>query len=90
MTVFLLVCALIIRFAGGAVHESVRHSEAKKVFSEAFTKKFEYVLSLRSALWHELGDMVPDEGDFNVGYFERRQHTKKWLATRQDLDAMYS
>ena len=26
----------------------------------------------------------------NVGYFEGRQHTKKWLATRQDLDAMYS
>ena len=54
------------------------------------TKKFESVLSLRSALWHELGDMVPDEGDFNVWYFEGRQHTKKWLATRQDLDAMYS
>ena len=54
------------------------------------TKKFESVSSLRSALWHELGDVVPDEGDFNVGYFEGRQHTKKWLTTRQDLDAMYS
>ena len=30
------------------------------------TKKFESVSSLRSALWHELGDVVPDEVDFNV------------------------
>jgi hypothetical protein len=38
----------------------------------------------------ELGDIIPDEGDFNVGYFEGRQHTKKWLMTRQDIYVMYT
>jgi hypothetical protein len=46
------------------------------------TKKFESVSSLRSALWHELGDAVPEKGDFNVGYFEGKQHIKEWLSTR--------
>lgn len=67
---------------------------AKRRFSVKFldnvTKKFESVSSLRSALWHKLGDIIPDEGDFNVGYFEGRQHTKKWLTARQDLDVMYT
>ena len=34
--------------------------------------------ALRSALWHEFGDAVPDEGTFNVEeYFEGKQHAKK-------------
>ena len=54
------------------------------------TRRFESVASLRSALWHELGDIIPDEGDFNLGYFEGRQHSKKWLTSRQDLEVMYA
>ena len=54
------------------------------------SQKFHSVAALRSALWHEFGDAVPDEGEFNVGYFEGKQHTKKWLVTSQDLKAMYS
>ena len=54
------------------------------------TRRFESVTSLRSALWHELGDIIPDERDFNMGYFEGKQHSKKWLTSRQDLDAMYA
>ena len=54
------------------------------------SQKFHSVAALRSALWHEFEDAVPDEGEFNVGYFEGKQHTKKWLVTSQDLKAMYS
>ena len=53
------------------------------------SKKFDSVASLRSALWHEFGDTIPDEGEFNVGYFEGKQHTKKWLISSQDLDAYF-
>jgi len=48
------------------------------------TQKFETVLALRSALWHELENEVPEDGDFNVGY------TKKWLVSTQDFGAMCS
>ena len=40
------------------------------------SQKFHSVAALRSALWHEFGDAVPDEGEFNVGYFEGKQHQK--------------
>ena len=54
------------------------------------TQKFETVSALCSALWHELENEVPEEGDFNAGYFEGKHQTKKWLVLTQDLDAMYS
>ena len=54
------------------------------------SQRFHSVAALRSALWHEFVDAVPDEGEFNVGYFEGKQQTKKWLVTSQDLKAMYS
>ena len=53
------------------------------------SRRFLSVGALRSALWHEFGDVVPDEGEFNLGYFEGKQHTKKWLVTSQDLEAIY-
>ena len=53
-------------------------------------RKFESLSLLRSALWHELEESIPDEGDFNIGYFEGRQHAKKWLMSKLDLDAMYA
>ncbi len=52
--------------------------------------KFESVSSLRSALYHEVGDSIPEEGDFSVGYFHGRQQAKKWLVTARDLEAMYT
>lgn len=54
------------------------------------SQRFKSVTALRSAIWHEFADAIPDEGEFNVGFFEGKQHTKKWLVTNQDLDAMYS
>ena len=41
--------------------------------------QFDSVKALRSALYHELEDEIPD-GDYNVGYFEGSQHKKKWLS----------
>ena len=51
--------------------------------------KFDSVAALRSGLYHELVDEIPD-GDFNVGYFEGSQHKKKWLVCQADLEAMYA
>ena len=52
--------------------------------------QFKSVAALRSALYHELENDVPEQGDYNIGYFEGRQQKKKWLVTPADLDAMYS
>ena len=41
-------------------------------------------------LYHELEDDVPEQGEYNIGYFEGRQQKKKWLVTLADLEAMYS
>ena len=54
------------------------------------THKFKTVSALRSALYHELGDDIPEEGDYSMGYFEGRQQSKKWLITSRDLEAMYA
>jgi hypothetical protein len=48
------------------------------------------VAALRSALWHEFEELVPEEGEFSVGYFEGKHHSKKWLVSSQDLEAMYA
>ena len=36
------------------------------------TCQFQSVAALRSALYHKLEDDVPEQGDYNVGYFEGR------------------
>jgi hypothetical protein len=54
------------------------------------SQRFRSVTALRSVLWHELGDAVPDEGEFNVGYFKGQEYSKKRPVTCQDLDVMYS
>ena len=48
-----------------------------------------WYLMRESSILASFGDVVPDEGEFNLGYFEGKQHTKKWLVTSQDLEAMY-
>lgn len=48
------------------------------------------VSSPHSVLYHEFEDEIPEEGEYSVGYFERKQQAKKWLVSRQDLEAMYS
>ena len=51
--------------------------------------QFESVKALRSVIYHELDEEIPD-GDYNVHYFEGSQHKKKWLVSFTDLAAMYA
>ena len=39
-------------------------------------------------MFDELGDELPSS--YNIGYFEGRNHEKKWLTDDQDLMAMYA
>ena len=41
-------------------------------------------------LMDEFQHQVPNSVSFNIGYFERRQQTKLWLVTNDDLKSMYS
>ena len=43
------------------------------------SQRFKSVGTLRSAIWHEFADAVPDQGEFNVGFFEGKQHIKNGL-----------
>ena len=52
-----------------------------------FSSKF--VISLRAKLVEELRDDVPDSMSFKVGYYEGQKHTKMWIVTNDDLQAMY-
>ena len=54
----------------------------------SFNGQFTSVKHLRQVLCAELSDELPSS--FNVGYFEGRYHTKKWLTTDQDLVVMNS
>ena len=72
------------------IYNPVRRSQFTWRDLHNITHKFESVATLRSALYHELEADIPDSGDFNVGYFEGRQQKKKWLASPDDLKAMYA
>ena len=51
---------------------------------------FKLVATLQLALWHEFEELVPEEEEFTVGYFEGKNHSKKCLVSAQDLEAMHS
>ena len=72
------------------IYDPSKHTKFSVHQMHNVSQRFKSVTALRSALWHEFGDAVPDEGEFNVGFFEGKQHAKKWLVTSQDLDAMYA
>ena len=55
-----------------------------------FHERFDSVITLRAKLIEELKKHVPDSVTFNVGYFEGQQHSKVWLVSCDDLDAMYA
>ncbi len=52
--------------------------------------KFDSVEAVKSALYHEFEDEVPDNGDYSLGYFEGKQQKKRWLISQSDLKAMYT
>ena len=55
-----------------------------------FNSRFESVTAIRMKLIDEFQQQVPNSVSFSIGYFERRQQTKLWLVTNDDLKSMYS
>lgn len=51
--------------------------------------RFESVVVLRAHLVETLGEQVPNNLSYDVGYYEGSQHSKIWLCSTQDLEAMY-
>ncbi len=51
--------------------------------------RFESVVVLRAQLFEMLGEQVPNNLTFDVGYFGGSQHSKIWLCSNSDLEAMY-
>jgi len=52
-----------------------------------FTEKFSSIAGIKLLLIDKFGEQVPDNLDFNLGYFEGSK--KRWLCSKEDLDAMY-
>ena len=71
------------------IYDPERRSKFTQRDLHSICHKFDSVKALRSALYHELEDEIPD-GDYNVGYFEGSQHKKKWLVSPADLESMYA
>ena len=54
-----------------------------------FHGQFSSVIDLKAKLMEEFQEQVPETVFFNVGYFEGRQSTKKWIYSQEDLETMY-
>ena len=54
-----------------------------------FNGKFTCIQHVKEILVKEYKSEIPDNMT-NVGYFEGRSHTKRWIATQEDLTAMYA
>ena len=51
--------------------------------------KFESILALKLKLMESFPDNVPPATDFQVGYLEGKQSSKRWLVCPEDLESMY-
>ena len=49
----------------------------------------ESIVILRAKLIEKLGEQVPNTVTFDVGYYEGQRHSKIWLCSNSDLEAMY-
>ena len=72
------------------IYDLVKRSKFSVRHMHNVRHTFKSVAALRSALWHKFDELVPEEGEFSVGYFEGKNHAKKWLVSNQDLEAMYT
>ena len=55
-----------------------------------FKGRFQTVKQLKTQIFEELCDELPEDSASEVGYFEGRQASSKvWMVTKKDLDAMY-
>lgn len=71
-----------------------KKSNKKKKFTvqqfHHFNDRLSSLSHLREVLANEFGNNVPDEDDlYNMGYFEGRYQTKRWLECEEDLQRMY-
>ena len=93
MHIKVCVCALVQIVQKFTYTVKIYDPERRSKFTlrdlHSICHQFDSVKALRSALYHELEDEIPD-GDYNVGYFEGSQHKKKWLVSSADLVAMYA
>ena len=55
-----------------------------------YFKEFDSVLNMKAQLAEELSDEIEQDVPFDVGYFEGRQSTKRWIVCNEDLSRMYS
>ncbi len=51
--------------------------------------RFESLVVLRAKLIEKLGDQVPNTITFDIGYYDGQAHSKIWLCSHNDLEAMY-
>ena len=51
--------------------------------------RFESIVILRAKLIEKLGEQVLNTVTFDVGYYEGQRHSKIWLCSNSDLEAMY-
>ena len=51
---------------------------------------FESTTALKVKLMDSFRDDIPPNTDFQIGYFEGRGHTKRWIIDNRDLQRMYS
>ena len=54
-----------------------------------FKGKFESIPALKLKLMESFPDNVPPATDFQVGYLEGKQSSKRWLVCPEDLESMY-
>ena len=54
------------------------------------SETFDSPRSLKLKLMESFPDDVPDHVSFQVGYFEGKNSTKRWIVEPRDLQSMYS
>lgn len=59
------------------IYNPIRRSKFTWRDLRSISHKFDSVRALRSTLYHEFEDDIPEDGDFSVGYFVAKQQ-KKW------------
>ena len=67
----------------------VKKSDVSVRHLHNMTDKFDSVVVLRAKLIESLGDQVPKTVTVDLGYYEGQEHSKMWLCSDSDLEAMY-
>lgn len=52
--------------------------------------KFTHPKALREKLRETFADHLPENDSFNIGYYEKRNNSRRWIESSDDLEAMYA